>query len=202
MSVTVTTHERPGVYSVYDASTLVRSSGVKNVALIAKAAAGDGTEAHVWFTYAQAVEKLGRESAMAELVRVLFLNGAAAVYGICVTDDGQYADAIETAGKLENVGIVVCDSEELEVQQAVRDSVMEASGVRMERIAVLPGGAGENVEALCARAQTLNSERVVLVGPEAVGQDGTAPGHTGQNALASSREAGEEVGLDEALSHQ
>jgi len=176
MSVTVTTHERPGVYSAYDVSSLVRGSGVKNVALIARGGSGDGTEADVWYTYAQAVEKLGKESAMAELARVLFLNGAAAVCGVCVTEDGQYAAAIETAEKLENIGIVVCDSTELTVQQAVRDSVNKASGERRERIAVLPGGVGEDAAALCTRAQALNSERVVLVGPEAVDADGSAAG--------------------------
>lgn len=176
MSVTVTTHERPGVYSAYDVSSLVRGSGVKNVALIAGCGSGDGTEADVWYTYAQAVEKLGKESAMAELVRVLFLNGAAAVYGVCVTEDDQYAVALETVEKLESIGIVVCDSTELTVQQAVRDSVNKASGERRERIAVLPGGAGEDAAALCARAQALNSERVVLVGPEAVAADGSTVG--------------------------
>jgi phage tail sheath gpL-like len=177
MSVTVTTRERPGVYSVYDASSLVRSNGVKNVVLLAKdGGSADGTQVSVWHTYTQVVEKLGEKSVMAELVRVLLLNGAAAVYGIPVSEDGQYAKAIETAGKLENIGVVVCDSTDLTVQQAVRDGVAEASGARMERIAVLPGGVGEETQALCERAEALNSERVVLVGPEAVGMDGTAAG--------------------------
>lgn len=191
MSVTVTTHERPGVYSVYDASGLVRSKGVKNVALIAKSVSGDGTGVSVWHTYAQAAEELGLQSTAAELVRVLFLNGAAAVYGVCVTGDDQYESAIGTAEKLENIGIVVCDSTELTVQQAVRDSVNSASGVRMERIAVLPGGVGEDAAALCTRAQSLNSERVVLVGPEAVAADGTAAGCVLSAAAVAGAIAGE-----------
>ena len=177
MSVTVTTHERPGVYSVYDASSLVRSSGVKNVALIAKGGSdADGTKVRVWQSYAQVVEELGEKDFVTEQVKVLLLNGAATVYGICVSEDEQYSVAIETVGTLENISVVVCDSTELPVQQAVRDGVVESSGARMERIAVLPGGVGEDAQALCARAQSLNSERVVLVGPEMVDENGAAIG--------------------------
>lgn len=190
MSVTVTTHERPGVYSVYDSSGLVRSSGVKTVALIAMAESGDGAAAYPWYTYAQAVEKLG-SGEMTELVRLLFLNGAAVVYGVPVTEESQYEDAVATVDTLEDVTLVVCDSEDVTVQQTLRDSIVTASAERRERIAVVPGGAEETVAELCVHALALNSERVVLVAPGAVDSDGSAAGCARCAAAVAGAIAGE-----------
>ena len=72
----------------------------------------------------------------------------------------------------EDIAVVVCDSGELTVQQALRDSVKAASEARRERIAVVGGKAGENATALVQRAEGLNSERVVLTAP--VGEGGGA----------------------------
>jgi hypothetical protein len=71
----------------------------------------------------------------------------------------------------ENVEVVVCGSSVLAVQQALRQSVKTASEGRKERIAVV-GSDGETVSELVVRAQALNSERVVLVAPNAVASDG------------------------------
>lgn len=190
MSVTVTTHERPGVYSVYDTSGLVRSSGVKNVAVIAMAESGDGTVAYPWYTCAQAMEAING-SEMAELVRLLFLNGAAMVYGVPVTEESQYETAIATVDGLENVALVLCDSEELGTQQALRDSVVNASGARRERIAVVPGGKWETVAELCIRAQALNSERVVLAAPGVMNETGADVGCARCAAAVAGAIAGE-----------
>lgn len=97
MSERITSHERPGVYSRYEASSVVRGGAGKTVALLAKAAEGDGTKATLWHTYTQAAEDLGSSTETAELVRLLFRNGASAVYGIPVSQDGQYTQAIATA---------------------------------------------------------------------------------------------------------
>ena len=191
MSVTVTTHERPGVYSVYESSGLVRSSGVKNVALIALAGTGDGATAYIWYSYAQAVAALGEQEEMALLARLLFANGAGAVYGVPVASAELYETAIATVEAMENVGLVVCDSEDLAVQQALRDSVVWAAEARMERIAVVPGGTGESVDALCERAASLNCERVVLVCPDAVDSSGETVGCARSAAAAAGAIASE-----------
>ena len=103
MSERITSHERPGVYSRYEASSVVRGGAGKTVALLAKAAEGDGTKATLWHTYTQAAEDLGSSTETAELVRLLFRNGASAVYGIPVSQDGQYTQAIATAEQLEQL---------------------------------------------------------------------------------------------------
>lgn len=174
MTTRITTHERPGVYSRYDLSGVVRSGGGKIAALIAKAADGDGTEATLWYTYAQAAEDLGSGSEMAELARLLFLGGAAAVYGVPVKLDTQYEAAIATVEALEDVKLTVCDATDATTQKKLADSVETASENRKERVAVLGGAAGETVTQLVARAAELNSERVVLVAPGTLDAEGQA----------------------------
>lgn len=79
----VTTHERPGVYSVYGASSLVRGSGGRKT--VGLAAVNTKAEAGVIQTitsYEEAVSTFGSQADsqdMAELIRVILLNGAAAV---------------------------------------------------------------------------------------------------------------------------
>ena len=157
MTTKITTHERPGVYSRYDLSGVVRSGGGKIAALIAKAASGDGTKASLWYTYAQAAEQLGGE--MAALARLLFLGGAAAVYGVPLSQDSQYETAIATDTVTHN---------------KLKQSVEAASAARKERIAVVGAAAGTTVSQLTAQAVELNSERMVLVAPAALDEEGEA----------------------------
>lgn len=70
--------------------------------------------------------------------------------------------------------VVVCDSEDLSVQQSLRDQVAADAQNRRERIAVVPGGRDESVSQLVTRAQGLNSERVVLTAPGVSPEEGGA----------------------------
>ena len=69
-------------------------------------------------------------------------------------------------------------------------SVEAASAARRERIAVV-GGSGEDVSQLTAHAAALNSERMVLVGPDALdGQGNTLPAVFAAAAVAGAVAAG------------
>lgn len=168
----LTTHERPGVYSSYDASTLVRGSGGHQI--VGLAAINSVAAAGVPITvtsYEAAVSAFGSQEGkqdMAELIRVALLNGAAAVVAVPVANEEGYEAAFEALGSVENIRVMLCDSTQLAVQQALRDSVLSASAARRERIAVVGGAAGEEVSALVERAKGLNCERVVLVAPSSV----------------------------------
>ena len=96
---------------------------------------------------------------------MLFRNGAAKVVAAPVSGQEDYQGAFDLLAAEEDISVVVCDSTELTVQQALRQSVCDASQARRERIAVVGGAQSENVEALVQRAEGLNSERVVLVAP-------------------------------------
>lgn len=185
----LTTHERPGVYSSYDASTLVRGSGGHQI--VGLAAINSVAAAGVPITvtsYEAAVSAFGSQEGkqdMAELIRVALLNGAAAVVAVPVADEEGYEAAFDTLGGVENIRVMLCDSTQLAVQHALRDSVLSASAARRERIAVVGGAAGEEVSALVERAKGLNCERIVLVAPSSVdGEDAAVDGLSTAAAVA------------------
>ena len=171
-------HERPGVYSSYDASTVVSAGrAAKVIGVAAKAAKGTAGEVVTLTGYAAGVAAFGEDAAdtpgMSTILRLLFANGAATVAAVRVAEAGavkDYQDAFAALGRRE-AQILVCDSAEETVQQALRTAVEDASAARMERIAVV-GGDDETAAELVTHAAELNSERMVLIAP--TGEDGGA----------------------------
>lgn len=158
-------HERPGVYSSYEASSLTAASmGGGKVAVVAAVSAGSTglKDVYQWTSYSKAAADVG-DCALSRMVQVVIRNGAGTVYGVPAGE--TYDAAFAAAAALEDVSVVVCDSTNLQVQKSLRDMVQECSGARKERIAVVGGAAKESVEQLTQRAAGLNCERVVLVAP-------------------------------------
>ncbi len=171
----ITVQQRPGVYSSYEASALtVGSRRGKTVAVVAEATADADETYYRWNSYSKAAADVG-ECTLSRLAQLALRNGAGVVYGIPVKSD-DYTTAFATAAALEDVAVVVCDSTETTVQQALRTMVDGCSEERKERIAVVAGAANESTADLIERAETLNDERVVLVAPGAVNASGTAQG--------------------------
>ena len=173
--MSVIRHERPGVYSSYDASSVIRGNGGRKiVGVAAKAAKGETDEICLLTSYEAGLALYGQDSeetAMAGLLQLLFLNGAAAVRAVRVASDDAYGAAFDLLAAEEDIQIVICDRGDIAVQQTLRTSLEAASAARRERIGVV-GSQGEDVSALITRAETLNSERMVLVGPDVLDSDG------------------------------
>lgn len=166
--MSVTSHERPGVYSSYDASTLVNgNTGAKVVGLAALSQGGNAGQVEYYTSYDEAAAQFGTEERISSLIKTLLRNGAAGVAAVPVAtaELADYKAAFEVLNAREDVKIVVCDSTAEEIQQALRESVKAASQLRLERIAVLEGKTGETVAQLVQRAESLNCERVVLAAP-------------------------------------
>ena len=173
----VTVHQRPGVYSAYDASSAVSgNSGGKVVGVVAVNTVAQANVVRTITSYDQAVTIFGSNGSedMAALIRLALRNGASAVAAVAVASAEDYESGFAALAAVENVGFVLCDSTDAAVQQKLRESVIQASNARRERIAIVAGGAGESVENLIVRAKALNHERVVLVAPGAVNGDGEA----------------------------
>ena len=167
----VTKHERPGVYSSYEASSLTAAAaGGGNVAVVAAAGETDGKSSYQWTSYSRAAADVG-DCVLSRMAQLAIRNGAGVVYGVPAGEDYKAAFAVVAA--MENVSVVVCDSDDLTVQQALKTMVQECSGARRERIAVV-GGSGESVEQLVQRSAQLNCERMVLVAPGTVEDHGGA----------------------------
>ena len=184
-------HERPGVYSSYDASVVISGGGAgKVVGVAAKASKGATDKTVRLSSYAAGLAAFGEDGegdGMMALLGLLYQNGASSVIAVAVADSGAKADyekAFALLGEEGTIGVVICDSGDVTVQQALRDSVTAASGARRERIAVV-GSTGETVEELVARAKKLNSERVVLVGGEDVTLGGVVTAAAVAGAIAA-----------------
>ena len=170
----VTVHQRPGVYSAYDASSVVSGSGAgKQVGLVAVNAKAAANEVKIVTSYDGAVNAFG-QGTMAELIRLALKNGAGSVAAVPIAGGEGYADGFAALEGLEDITAVICDSTDGDVQKAMKQSVETASANRRERIAVAAGGAEETVDELIARAKALNHERVVLVAPGGTDEEGKA----------------------------
>lgn len=182
-------HERPGVYSSYDASSAIRGGrAVRTIGVAAKATSGTAGEVVRLTSYEQGLLAFGEDAAgkagMSAILRLLFLGGASAVDAVRVNGE-DYEKAFAALQTSEEVQIVVCDSGDLDVQKALRTSLENASAARRERIAVVGMSAATTTE-LTERATALNSERMVLVGPDALDSAGSSlPGVFAAAAVAA-----------------
>jgi hypothetical protein len=190
MSMTI--HERPGVYSDYDASAAAGGSGRKVVGVAARAASGTANEPVLLTGYAAGLAKFGADTGdagMSGLLALLFAGGVTQAVAVRVGGTGTKADyqaAFDALAARDDIRVEICDSTDLAVEQALRDSVTACGENRRERVAVVGGGKGEDVAALLARAAGLNSERVVLTAPEALdGAGNPVSGAAGAAAVAA-----------------
>ena len=179
-------HERPGVYSSYDASAAVRGGrAARTVGVAAKSASGTANAAVRLTSYEMGLSAFGEDAegtpGMSAILKLLFLGGASTVVAVKVDED-DYAAAFRVLQTVENLQVIVCDSGELTVQQALRVSLESASAARRERIAVV-GMSDASTADLTERAKALNSERMVLVGPD--GLDGAGKPVSGVFAAAA-----------------
>lgn len=173
-------HERPGVYSSYDASTVVSGgTGCKTVGVAAMSTGGKVGVVVELTSFAAGVAAFGEDAAgspgMTSILKLLFQNGVTEIMAVRVSSSGALSDyqaAFDALAAKEKIQIIVCDSPNVSVQQALRDSVVSASGNRKERIAVV-GGKEETVSELVTHAAALNSERMVLTGPDALDSAGS-----------------------------
>ena len=152
---------------------LFRSRAVRGIGAAAKSASGTPGVPVTLTSYEAGLSAFGEDApgapGMSTLLRLLFLGGASTVTAVAVEGE-DYAGAFAALQEMEDIQVVVCDSGELAVQQALRESVEAASAARRERIAVV-GMDGAEPSGLTARAKELNSERMVLVGPDALDRD-------------------------------
>lgn len=168
-------HERPGVYSSYDASTTVRGGrAVRTIGVAAKSVSGTANKAVRLTSYEMGLSVFGEDAAdapgMSAILKLLFLGGASIVAAVRV-DGEDYAAAFAALQAAEDAQVIVCDSGDLEVQQALRASLESAAAVRRERIAIV-GMSGASTAELVERAKALNSERMALVGPDMLDSTG------------------------------
>lgn len=164
--MSITYHERPGVYSDFDASGVTASGGgAKTVALagLSEAAAGLYTVTD----YAAGAAAFGAGSQLGRMLKLAFANGAGTVLACPVAADaaGEYAAAFDRIFAERAARLCAVGSGLEAVQTALRDRVDEVSRLRGECVG-LAGMETPTADALIERAAVLNDERMVLAGPD------------------------------------
>ena len=165
----MTITERPGVYTAYEISG-VRYSGpaaAKTVGVAAVAASGTKGQIYDITSYAAAAAIFGAGCPIAELIRLLILNGVSVIKAVPIFISGvgeastaDYAGGFAALACIENVNIVICDSAEGDVHSAFKSEVMTADERYGHRLGIFEcdGGVSEGI----AAAAAINSERVIL----------------------------------------
>ena len=181
-----TIHERPGVYSSYDASSVVSArASAKTIGAAAAATKGEANKVQLITSYEEGKSVFGEDASgvygMSTLLKVLFQNGAGAVKAVAVGEDpdgaADYASAFAALNEEEDVGVVVCDSAETSVHQSLKTSVENASAARRERIAVVGGAEASAVLAAAAVAGVIaggGDASVPINGAELAGINGVS----------------------------
>ena len=149
-----TIHERPGVYSSYDASSVVSASAAaKTIGAAAVATKGTANKVELITSYEEGKSVFGEDASgvygMSTLLKFLFANGAGAVKAVAVgkdeSEEKDYASAFAALSDEEDVGVMVCDSAAQSVHLLLKTAAEDASAARRERIAVIGGSEDPSV---------------------------------------------------------
>ena len=179
-------HERPGVYSDYDASSVTAGGLTERViALIGESSAEEGL--YTVTSYASGEAVFGAGSQLSRMLKLAYQNGAGTVLASPVEEDTKaaYEAALALVLPEKRASFLVVGSAREDVHKALRDAVEAASEQRGECIG-LCGMDEPTVLELTGRAATLNSERMVLLAPDVFlsGDDEPAGGWAAACALA------------------
>ena len=192
--MSITYHERPGVYSDYDASSIVAVGTAQRViALIGTSSAKAGV--YTLTSYAGAQEVFGAESQLGKMLKLAYQNGAGTVLAYPVAEDSAaaYSPAVSAILAEKRSSLCVLGSALEAVQTAFCTALSGAAQQKGECIGFCGMGAATAAQ-LGARAQKLNCERVVFVGPqvyvtgETAAQDGCMAAAALAGALAAERD--------------
>lgn len=161
----VTQHQRPGVYSVYDASSAVSGRrGAGAVGIVAVCGVGDTNNVHTLTSYQEAAEIFVRQNHILSFIKAIFENGAGKVYAIPILSEKGYDAGYRKLEEIEDIKAIVCDVYVDATQVTMRESAERCAKERRERMVVIGGTDEDSVTELVNRAGRNNSERVVLVG--------------------------------------
>lgn len=160
-------HERPGVYSDYDASSASTTTGGRSVIAAAGICADAEAGVKLLTSRAAASAAFGTDSGLGKLLQLLYDNGAGVVLACPAAAATKEAYSTAFAALLEErqAAFLVCDSTDTAVHAEMKKAVTAASAERNECIGLV-GLASPTAEKLLAAAESLNSERMVLCGPD------------------------------------
>lgn len=156
-------HERPGVYSDYDTSSVhATASGGCVLGLVGFAENPTGL-----YTVTSAADGAALGGVLPKLLRLMFENGATKVLvsPAATKTEEAYKAALELLLMQRSASYCVLDTENEAIQKTMAKTICEAASQKGECIGLV-GMTQPTVNQLLARAANLNCERMVLVGPD------------------------------------
>lgn len=164
--MSITYHERPGVYSDYTASRVTASGGERKImAMVGTGAAESGL--YTVTALSDGLSVFGADSGLGKMLQAAYENGAGTVLVYCVENEDldSYKAAFSAVLEQKTAALICIESTDSDAQKALRDAVMAASGQKGECLGIV-GMTSPAKAALLERAAELDCERMVLVGPD------------------------------------
>lgn len=170
----MTISERPGVYTSYSVSGTRYSSAPSAVAGVA-AGASSGTAGRIYTitSYENAADIFGAESDITALIKTLFLNSVNEIKAVPILEgtESEYSSAFKSLCGEEDVKAIICGSDDTDNIKALKTAILTSDKRNAHKIAFAEADCGTAAE-YAAAAKELNCERMVLVAPKALDQDG------------------------------
>jgi phage tail sheath gpL-like len=187
----------PGVYSSIDASAALKSLSANDyvIGIIAKGTTDDTTlqltnKAYAPFSFDDAKSKYGKDSNIVKIMGTAIDNGGAKFIVIRVDDKTipatpDYPTAFSVSENEEAIDIVVTDSMNPTTFTTIKNSNINASNNRKERIAVVGFDTNIDLATVMTSASSINSARVITAYPNVLDIKGLElPGFYTAAALA------------------
>lgn len=128
--------ERPGVYSDYEASSILWGNPTgKTVGLVAKSNL-DAGKLYTITRASDAYDIFGSSGLMGKLCETVLQNGAVKVAAVSAGTNG-YDAAFSIIETLDDICAVVCDSEDVTVHDKLKSSVVSSSENLKERVGIV-----------------------------------------------------------------
>ena len=159
--MSITYHERPGVYVEYDTTARNAAAGTRIAGVVGL---GTGAGLYRFSSSASALQAFPADTALGKMLQLAFANGAAQV--VCCPVESSTSDAYSAAmQRLVTEAEVNCLAVETEEVQLLK-SLGQQLGAMDAACICFAGAGASGVEALAAMAKAINCERVVLLGPD------------------------------------
>lgn len=170
--MSVIAKERPGIYSNYQSSEIVFGEKTgKRVGIVAISSCATNKVYDI-SSLSEAKTQFSQDNNIYQLCEMALKNGAAQISVVSAgKENPDYESAFSILEDEENIGVIICDSEDPDIHKLLKTSVVTSSKNLKERIGIV---SYTNSEGLSEWAKIFNCERVVLVAQSPVDNSGKA----------------------------
>lgn len=162
--MSITSRQRPGVYSDYDTSGIIWSDGLgKAVGIVSLNDAQQNTVYTITKT-SDAESIFGTSGEMYNLCKLALQNGAMKVLAVSAgtLESNDYETAFKVLESESSVYTVICDSTDSSIHMLLKESILRSCSAQKERIGIVSYGKYEDINEITSWAQDINCERIML----------------------------------------